>query len=492
MKSQNVSKRPNCIFIIADQLRYDILGKGFTPHIDALMEDSVNFSNAYCASPLCVPARGALFTGTYPGVNGSVVNGWLPSEAVYSKVKSGIDNLYEMMESLDMECVHSGKQHLFTEGERLQNRPDTRTSWVTTEQTYREFLKENGKRAPGGPEFRTPVPEMMDGVHTRVCTYSNPHTGIYEEGSEYYYDEYFTVEALKALEKLDSEKPLFLSMMYLAPHPPFEIPEPWYSRIKPEEVRLPDNVCRWYPHQSPLQKYNLTGVIGNSYHEEDWKEAWRVYMGLVALLDDCVGRIIEVLKRKDKYDNSIIVFGSDHGEMLGSHCLFQKMCMYEESAKTPLSIHLPGGERRGNVVEQYVSHIDVMPTICDLYGIETEHEMNGKSLVNLMRGKEEPERPIFIQYDGNGCRGNFQRCVIWKKHKLIVDIFKDETYYELYDLEHDGMETTNLLFEPANMEKADFGLAVEMEAMLKDHQERMNDPVSFPETNFKRFVEIYR
>lgn len=485
-------KKPNCIFLIADQLRYDVLGKGFTPHIDELMGDSVNFTNAYCASPLCVPARGALFTGTYPGVNGSVVNGWLPSEVPYANVKTGIENLYEMMERLDMECIHSGKQHLFTEGGRLQDRPDTRTAWLTTEQTYREFLKEHGKRMPGGPSFRTPVPEMMDGVHTRVCTYSNPHTGVYGEGPEYYFDEYFTEEALKALETFDSERPLFLSMMYLAPHPPFEIPEPWYSAIRPEDVTLPENVSRWYPHQSPLQKYNLTGIIGNTYHEEDWKETWRVYMGLVALLDDCVGRIIAKLKQKGLYDNSVIVFGTDHGEMLGSHCLFQKMCMYEESAKTPLSIRLPGGERSGATVEAYVSHVDVLPTICDLYGITAGHEMNGTSLKKVMMGEEEqPERPVFIQYDGNGSRGNFQRCVIWKKHKLIVDIFKDETYYELYDLEHDGQETTNLLFETDKDGAPYFDLAAELEAMLRAHQEMMSDPVSFPEADFKRFVEIY-
>lgn len=485
--------KPNCIFLIADQLRYDVLGKGFTPNIDALMGDSIRFTNAYCASPLCVPARGALFTGTYPGVNGSVINGWLPSEAVYSQVKSAFDNLYEMMERLGMECIHSGKQHLFTEGGRLQERPDTKTLWLTTEQTYREFLKENGKRAPGGPVFRTPVAEMMDGIHTRVSAYSNPHTGIYGEGARYYYDEYFTEEALKALENVGGDKPLFLSMMYLAPHPPFEIPEPWYSMIKPEEVDLPGNVSQWYAHQSPLQKYNVTGVIGNTCHEEDWRETWRVYMGLVALLDSCIGRITEELKRKDLYDNSVIVFGSDHGEMLGSHCLFQKMCMYEESVKTPLSIHLPGGENSGSTVETYVSHVDVLPTICELYGITTVHEMNGISLIPLIKGgKGSWERPVFIQYDGNGSRGNYQRCVIWNKYKLIVDIFKDETYYELYDLERDSQETVNLLFEEGEFKEVFFSLAAEMELMLRRHRSKMHDPVTFSEPDFKRFVEIYR
>lgn len=478
--------KPNCIFIMADQLRYDVLGKGYTPNIDKLMNDSVNFSNAYCASPLCVPARGALFTGTYPGVNGSIINGWFKSEKSYSKVKTGIDNLYELMEQLDMECIHSGKQHLFTEGELLEERENSKTKWLTTERSYKAFLQEHGKRIPGGKRFRTSVPEMSGGNVTRICNYSNPSTGAYEEGARYYYDEYFTEKALESLKDYDGKKPLFLSMMYLAPHPPLDIPEPWYSIIKSEDVHLPENVGVWYEHQSPLQKYNLTGVVGNSYSIEQWKESWRVYMGLVALLDDCIGRILDELKSKGLYNNSIIVFGSDHGEMLGSHCLFQKMCMYEESVKTPLSIHLPESKHSSMVIKDYVSHIDILPTICEFYGIKTNHQMNGVSLKSIINETHLEERPIYIQYDGNASRGNFQRCIILKGYKLIVDIFKDETYFELYDLEHDCQETTNLLFVDDNIK-----IAKELCHLLLEHMNEMEDLVSIDELSLERFMEIY-
>lgn len=475
--------RKNCIVLMADQLRYDVLGKGYTPNIDGLMGESVSFSHAYCASPLCVPARGSLFTGTYPGVNGSLINGWFKPEKSYSKVKAGIDNLYEIMERLDMECMHSGKQHLFTEGELLEEREGSKTKWLTTEHTYKKFLQENGKRAPGGPRFRTSVPEMSGGNVTRISNYSNPSTGLYDEDALYYYDEYFTTEALRGLREYDGKKPLFLSMMYLAPHPPLDIPEPWYSKIKPEEVKLPENVGVWYEHQSPLQKYNLTGMVGNSYSIPQWKEAWRVYMGLVALLDNCIGRIVEELKRQNLYDNSIIVFGSDHGEMLGSHCLFQKMCMYEESVRTPLSIRLPGGSRSGTVVEEYVSHVDLLPTICELYETKTSHQMNGRSLKScIMDGTTLLEHPVYIQYDGNASRGNFQRCILWKRHKLIVDIFKDETYFELYDVENDCMETVNLLYQGIKME-----LAKEMCRLLLAHMEEMKDLITFDQLNPEQY-----
>lgn len=479
---------PNCIFIVADHLRYDVIGKGFTPHIDKLIGDSVECSNAYCASPLCVPARGSLFTGTYPGVNGSVINGWFKPEKEYSKVKEGIDNLYDLMEQQGMECIHSGKQHLFVEGVQLEQREGTGTRWLTTEKSYKEFLEKNGKRFPGGKRFRTPVPEMSGGKYTRIVNYSNASTGVYEEGSRYYCDEYFTEQALLALREYNGENPLFLSMMYLAPHPPFDIPEPWYSKVRPEEVELPQNVGEWYKNQSPLQKYNITGVVGNSYNLEQWKETFRVYLGLVAFLDDCVGRIIEALIQKDIYDNSIIVFSSDHGEMLGSHCLFQKMCMYEESVKTPLSIHLPWGENAGLKIEDYISHIDILPTLCEFYGIKTKHSMNGRSLkTRILEGTPMEGHPVFIQYDGNGSRGNYQRCIIWKNHKLIVDIFKDEVYFELYDLEHDRLETSNLLFEGRSGR-----LAEEMCQMLLGHMEKIQDPIRFLALDVEEFVNIYR
>lgn len=484
---------PNCIFLAADQLRYDVLGKGYTPHIDALINDSVSFSNAYCASPLCVPARGALFTGTYPGVNGSLINGWLPSEKPYSLVKNGTDHLYSVMERLGMECFHSGKQHLFVEGIPLEERPDTRTAWLTTEKSYSAFVREQGKRLPGGPPFRTQIPEMSDGVHTRVCTYSNPQTGLYEEGYEYYFDGYFTEAAIKALDGFDSEKPLFLSMMYLAPHPPFDIPDPWYSLVKAEEVELPDNVNQWYAHQSPLQKYNLTGYIGGQYQLETWREAWRTYLGLVSLLDDCVGRILDKLKEKSLYENSIIVFTSDHGEMLGSHRLFQKMCMYEESAKTPFSIHLPGGRKKGTVKGEYISHIDIFPTICDYYGVAPAGEINGQSLKGVLEDTGiYQERPVYIQYDGNGSRGNLQRCVIWKKYKYIVDIFKDEYYLELYDLEHDRQEMKNLLFEEdAEHQNRYWEAAREMDILLRSHLQEIGDSLILPSWSPEEFVRNY-
>ena len=202
-------KQPHIIFICADQLRYDVLGKGFTPHIDALSRESFCFDNAYCASPLCVPARGSMFTGMCPNTTGSLINPWEAADAWAGYVKKDIKNLYEIMEEHGWDCIHSGKQHLFTEGTPLEQRPNSKTRWMTTEKTYKAYLKDHKKPMPGGPDFRSPVPEILSRKKTIFTTCSNANTGLYEPGEDFYFDSYFARAAVKGLQERDTSKPYF-------------------------------------------------------------------------------------------------------------------------------------------------------------------------------------------------------------------------------------------------------------------------------------------
>lgn len=486
MNSKKHSNRePNLIIIMADQLRHDVLGKGITPNIDGLAAEGITFDRAYCNCPLCVPSRGSFFTGTMPAQNGSRINPWTPDDAPSGDVHAGIPNLFEMLEQ-NWEVIHSGKQHLYTEGGKLEDK-DQNVRWVATEKSYAAFLKENGKRAPGGPAFRTEVPEMVSGKYTRVTTYSTPKTGIYPEDEKYFYDRYYTDRALTGLRERKGDKPLFLNMMFLAPHPPFEIPEKWYSLIDINDVILPDNVGIFYPRQSPLQMYNITGIVGSRYTREEWRESWRVYLGLTAMLDSLTGEIIDELKRQGLYDNSIIIFTSDHGEMLGSHALFQKMCMYEESVHVPLYIKLPKGKNARMHIGNPVSLIDVLPTICEMLKVNVPESVEGRSLVPLINGIKEPPRDIFIQYDGNGSLSNFQRCIISNGKKLIVDLFKDEAFFELYDIEHDIEETDNLLFHGDQWDN----VAQELYRKLLHHMRTDDDSLSMPIIDLKGFRNHY-
>lgn len=479
--SQSEQSKPHVVVIMADQLRYDVVNERYMPNVSRLMKESAVFERAYCASPLCVPARGAFFSGLYPNVNGSLINPWEPQDAEYGYVHPGTANMYSMMEE-QWDCWHTGKQHF--------NMKDIQSNcsnihWHTLEDHYNDYLQQHGKRSPGGPRFKGIVPEMAGGKTTRIKRYSIPTTGCYEEGLEYFYDGYITKTSLDAIRGRDRSKPLLLSAMFVAPHPPLDVPEPWYSMYKDEP--LPDNVAQWSYGQSPLQLYNLTGAIGNSYSKEQWQSIWQVYLGLVSLLDYCVGQLIDELKEQGIYDDTLLIFTSDHGEMLGSHRLYQKMCMYEESVRTPLAMKFPKASSVSpQTIAEPVSAVDVMPTLADYLQLEGGGAFSGQSLMPIINGNKCSERDIFVQFDGNGARGNFQRTMIRGTSKLMVDIFKDELFLELYDIEADTQEQQNLAIEPPHAETVK-----SMLASLDKHMKETGDMLALPADAYEQFIESY-
>ena len=483
-----MNMKKNLVIIMADQLRQDVLGRGLTPNIDSIGAEGVRFERAYCASPLCVPARGAFFTGTWPCRSGCMINPWEPADAKYGKVGKEIDNLYTLLEK-DWYCIHSGKQHLYTEGKKLEERKHNEIHWLATQKTYKEYLEENKVPAPGGKRFRSITAELVGGKITRLKSYSNAETGCYEQDTVFYCDVYFTEKILEGLRCRDRNRPLFLSAMFSAPHPPFHIPEPWYSSVRENDFEVPESVGVCYKRQSPLLMYYLPGMVGAQYSRNQWKEVWRVYLGLVKLLDYCVGKILNEIKRQGIYEDTLIVFTSDHGEMLGSHGLFQKMCMYEEAVRVPMYMKFPlGWEPKKNVYRETVSHVDVFPTLCQYMGLEPAHQMDGKSWKRLLEGKngENFDREVFLQFDGNGTLSNFQRCIVKGHYKWIASFFKDEVFYELYDLDRDKQETDNLMFNPEYD-----SLAMQLAELLEEHMKQNCDRISLPKVCPRRFRELY-
>jgi arylsulfatase A-like enzyme len=474
--------QPHVVIIMADELRFDVLGKGYTPRIDALAAEGVSCERAYCASPLCVPARGSFFSGRYPNETGCIINPWEKREQQHGALRTGNPNLYQLLDGA-WDSWHAGKQHFLTE-DRFDQAGDSKTHWQT-DKGYGAFLKQNGKRAPGGAAFKTIVPEMAFGTVTRKREYSIPTTGCYPDGLDYFFDGFILNQALTALRDRDRAKPVLLNAMFLAPHPPLEVPEPWFSMYK--TAALPENVGVWSPRQSPLQLYNLPGFVGSRYTRADWQRIWPVYLGLVTLLDHCVGRVVDELKAQGIYDDTLLLFTSDHGDMLGSHCLWQKMCMYEESVRTPLILKFPVGfQPARRKIPDVVSAVDVLPTLCDFLKIAPPPKLSGVSLLPAIHGEALKRDRIFIQFDGNGARGNFQRCVIEGDFKLIVDMFQNEIFLELYNTAADPQEMNNLAFEPAQRER--------VEAMLscvRDYMQRTGDMIALPENVFEKFIRSY-
>lgn len=472
------------IIIMADQLRWDVPAE-LTPHINALKKDGVNFTRAYCAVPLCAPSRASFFTGLYANRTGSLINPWEEEDEKFGNTRAGIPSLYSMLEK-DWDSYHVGKQHFFTE-EKADRDPKSKTKWIT-QQTYSDWIKDNKKTKPGGKQFKDNAPELISGEHTRLRSYSTPVFDVYKDGIDYFLDHYIASESIAAIKNRDRKKPLLLNAMFLAPHPPFSIPEPYYSMISPGDFTLPENVGQWYFGQSPLQMYSLTGFIGSRYSRQQWAEIWAKYLGLVKLLDDEVGRVINALKEEGLYDKSIIVFTADHGEMLGSHSLWQKMCMYEESAKVPLVVKLPKSFQTSvKASNALVSLVDVLPTLLEYNKLPLPQKLDGRSLMPLIEGKASGRNSIFIQYDGNGSLASPQRCVVKNNYKLIVDMFKDEAFIELYDVIKDPQEKVNLAFDKNFAATAD-----DLIAELSAYMQSTGDRVQLPKDLRQNFLKQYK
>ncbi|HVT85636.1 MAG TPA: sulfatase-like hydrolase/transferase [Chitinophagaceae bacterium] len=481
--SYSQQKKVPVIIIMCDQLRYDAIGK-FTPNIDQLKNDGISFNRTYCASPICVPSRASFFTGRYPNNNGSLINGWQPEDDHFKEVRSGTPNLYEVMAN-NWDSWHVGKQHFLTQ-DKIDKDPKSKTKWIT-DQTYKQWLKSLNIKAPGGPQLKAMLPELTSGKYTYMKKYSTPGFEEYKPGLKYFDDEYYTEKAVDVIKNYKGDQPLLLNLMFLSPHPPYSIPEPYFSKFKTSDLTIPDNVGKWYPGQSSLQLYNLTGFIGTRYTRDQWTEVWPKYFGLVSLVDDEIGKVIGALKSAGMYDKALIIFTADHGEMLGSHSLWQKMCMYEESSRVPLIIKFPSDFKPAfKETNDLVSLIDVWPSLMDYLNISANDKTDGESLMPLVKGGKQQRTAIFIQYDGNGGYGNNQRCVVEGDYKLIIDTFKDEIFLELYNVIADPEEKVNLVTDP-KYETTTKNLIEK----IRQYMSTTNDLLKLPDNLYENFLRHY-
>lgn len=471
------------VIIMADQLRYDAIGK-FTPNINELKKDGVSFNRTYAACPLCAPSRAAFFTGQYPNNTGAFINGNEGVDAKYSKVKSGTTNLYQIM-SKNWDTWQIGKQHFFTE-DKIDENSDIKVHWIT-QKNYNDWIKLQNVKKPGGQWFTDFSPELVSREYTHMKRYTVPKYKVYPEGISYFPDDYFREKSVEAIRNQKGDKPLLLITTFLSPHPPYNFPEPYFSKVSQDELAIPANVGKWYKGQSPLQLYALPGFIGSRYSREDWEKIWPKYIGLVSLLDDEMGKIINELKSRGLYNKALIIFTADHGEMLGSHMLWMKNCMYEESTRVPFIIKFPDNFHPAlKETDQLISLIDIWPTLRDYLGIKVEGETDGLSLIPLLKGESLIRNKIFIQYDGNSSYGSNQRCVIDGDYKLIMDTFENEIYLELYNVIKDSQETTNLVMDPKNKE-----LTKKLITEIKNYMLNTHDLLKFPDDVYENFIKNY-
>lgn len=394
--------RPNLLFIMVDQMRrhaaYPVKEDPvLTPNLDRLGMESIAFSNAVTTAPLCVPARASLFTGKQP-----------TSTGVYGNSSTFNKNEFCLGHALNTagySTGYIGKWHLDGEGIKIDVDPHNRGGfgyWYGYNCQHDHYLNHDGD---------------TDGNHIKVKGWQVDHE---------------TDAALKFLEaNKGSESPFALVVSYSLPHPTVgpSIPQHYSAPKKYEDLykhleRTPRaNFVKGRPHSDNIIGTDRSNIPG--------------YYGAITSIDDNVGRLLKFLDREKLSDDSIVVFTSDHGDLIGSHAFWGKRFWHEESTGIPLLIRWPS-KIAPRVEDVVINIVDIMPTLLSLMGIEGPKGMDGRDLSGVMLD-ESSDRPedTYLIYSGEGhCEWRCVRSVRYS-YCVVHDRRTDELKRLLYDLKED-------------------------------------------------------
>lgn len=429
----------NIILIITDQHKHDALslwGKipNLTPNIDRIAEDGITFSNAYTPSPVCGPARASLFTGQYGGGHG-VVRNWLEFKENTKVLPERLqDNGYLTFLSGKLHFMPHEKEFGFTV-KHLNDAPYSVYSDDAKHSKYVDFLHENYyKDEDVVQRFNEDELAINDGQMKRFMLGS----GFRKEKE---HDIPWTSQnVIDFLEDYDGKKPFFLNASYFGPHHPYLAPEPYDKMF--QDIELPANFDADMSDK-PIFNQLCKGMqdkIQNDLDPDDYKRMIQAYYGQVKMIDDYIGHILKILKSKDLYDDTTIIFTSDHGDYLGSYGLFFKGEMYDASSKVPF-IMKPAGNAKKRVCDSVINSMDLYATILEIAGLDNDSQYSN-SLMKFFKDhtyKGEGITYSVIEHDYKV--HTMCRTAKYKLMKLTCDKGSD---YELYDLERDIYETDNI------------------------------------------------
>lgn len=350
---------PNILLFITDQQRWDTLGYTGrtacrTPNLDRLAREGVAFDRCLSPDPICSPARASLFTGRAPHATGIGNNYELPLER---------PTLPEGLRNAGYYVSYSGKWHLG----HGRGAAGFDTFAGERGREYRQWLADHGFEDTypyGTDEFSY---RFEGTVQNRIST---PRTAAQRGSTGTIFDTWVANQAMEQLERRPRQQPFFQVCSFHGPHPIFVIPEAFYALYDPSLAVEPANFADPMVDKPAFQTHSIWHGAARQ-HGTEW-EAWRrsqsVYWGYVTLLDELIGRVLGRLEALGLADNTIVIMTADHGEMMGSHGLFQKSCMYEEALRVPLIVRAPGRLPEGQRVAAPVSLTDLTPTLLGLVG----------------------------------------------------------------------------------------------------------------------------
>ena len=493
-----MSKRPNILYFMTDQHRADWLGYAGhpvvrTPNIDGLAARGTRFTNFYVTTPVCMPNRGAIFTGRYPSVNGLRHNGLpLPEDA---------NTFVDLLRDAGYHTASIGKSHLqpFTdrpidlEGRTLdvnESIPEARKAngaVYTAEQpsTYEDpsaygvampyygfdhvRMVTNHSDQCGGHYLQwlrqqtNEWASLRDHSNQLPHTYTNPQafrTGIPEE---LYPTSYIRDQAKRYLgDRSGDDQPFFAFVSFPDPHHPFTPPGKYWDMYDPDDfaVDLPFEAHKNPPKQVKAWRDLLKqGVVPANQQQafmapkRQIQEAMALTAGMITMIDDAIGEILKALQDSGQADNTIIVFNSDHGDYMGAFSLLLKGPFPHVSVNKVPFIWVDPTQEGPSMAKGLAASVDIGPTILERCGVLPYFGMQGRSFLPQIDQTASPRECVLIEHEENKIYPGFSkipniRSLVTETHRL--SIYKGAEDGELYDIAADPNETHNLWDDPSS------------------------------------------
>lgn len=452
--------RPNILWICTDQQRYDTLGAlgnpvVSTPNLDQLVAGGVTFTHAYCQSPICTPSRASFLTGMYPSTVHVMGNGneYFPDQPPL---------ITRTLAEHGYDCGLIGKLHLASAYRRIEPRvADGYRYWQYSHAPRDDWAQGHDYadwvRAQGASLKE--LSQSLDGVPAEL----HQTTWCAEK----------TIEFMR--EQRDG--PWLASVNIYDPHPPFNPPQSYRELFDPAQMPGPlfraSDITQQeqlaaidfqsqvrHPHEldikspiAPRSPLNADWLDAQGAGGRDARTLQAAYYAMIKLIDDQVGRMLAALEESGQRDNTVVIFTSDHGEMLGDHGLIQKGCrFYEGLVRVPLIWSWPGRFPAGVRSDALVELLDITPTLAELAGLQSAERMQGRSLLPILTGAASHQNHrdfVRCEYYDALEHADHSFATMYRDERFKLVVYHGHDLGELYDLAADPGEFTNLWDDPA-------------------------------------------
>lgn len=414
--------RPNILLVTPDQMRFDAMGCAGnpvikTPNLDRLAGGGILFSSAFAQNAVCQPSRASIITGQYPHAHGVRDNCF--------KLPTHIETLPGLLARAGYRTVSVGKMHFepFDAMYGFESRRIAEDKSGGYADDYRRYLADKGLR------------ELSPDVMWREKT-KDALVGMTSPLSEEdYIDSWCGREAVEQIRKKD-DRPFFIWVGFPSPHVPTDPPKPWADMYPEEEIQEPPVHPEEWETKPPEMKQGV--YVG----DKGIRRFIAHYYAMVSLIDRWMGEIVDALKETGRYENTLIIFTTDHGDYAGWHGKIAKgVCLYEDLIHVPFIVHWAGRLGAGKRLESLAELVDILPTVLDYAGVEIPWGVQGLSLRPVLEGEAESVRDFaFAEYF-------YQKAVRTPDWKLIY--YAGKPYGELFDLREDPHEHVNRYDDPS-------------------------------------------